>query len=176
MNRHTTAILVTTALAVLFTTLPVLAQEGPPEGPPPGEGELRERLQEAFQNRLRAALGLTDEQMEAIVPRLMELEEVRRDVHRERRRTAHALHQGLAEGMGDAELQELLDRLEALQKKELEAVDGAFAEVDRDLTVRQRVQLRFFIDEFRKRVQGKMREFHGRRGPRGPGRQEWRQR
>lgn len=176
MNRR--AILVTILVAAFSMVLPVVAQEGPEPGMRPGMEQRKEMFRQAFQQKLRSTLSLTDEQMEAIAPRLLELEEHRNNARRERHKTVRALREGMEQGMGDEELQGLLDHLDEIQLREMETVTGVFAEVDKELTVRQRVQLRFFIDQFRKRIREKAGEFRRGRGPgRGLGRGggEWRQ-
>jgi hypothetical protein len=134
---------------------------------PEDDPELREAMRNFFYQRLRATLSLTDEQMEAVVPRLEELEGKRDEIRRQRREVTQGLHRGLKGGAGDEELQQLLNRFDALTDEEMTLASGAFTEIDPNLTVRQRVQLRFFLRQFQERMQRRIEEIRRGRGPEG---------
>lgn len=151
------------ALAMLAASHSARAEESP-LGP---NGELREAMADFFRTRLRVALDLTDAQMAEIVPRLQRIERSREESRRRRVGTVRDLHQGLRSGVGDGELQSRLDRLEAIEDEQREIESSVMSEIDRQLTVRQRVQLRFFVQRFRSEVRRKIEEL---RGPAGAGR------
>lgn len=169
-------VLLTLLLLLPAAAAPVPAQdtEGPEAGP---EGEdLRQAIRRHFSNRLRQELALTDEQMSAILPQVEELEQSRNGMRRERRETVRRLTQGLQRGASDAELQQLLDRLDTIEQDQRKVERTAMARIDEQLSVRQRVQFRFFIERFRKAMQQRIEEFRGdgpprrgRYGPRRPG-------
>ena len=157
------------ALTVLAATHSVRGQETP-LGP---NGEIREAMADFFRTRLRVALDLNDEQMVQIVPRLQRIERSREESRRRRVAAVRDLHQGLRSGVDDGELQSRLDRLEAIEEEQRELESSAMTEIDRELTVRQRVQLRFFVQRFRSEVRRKIDELRdpgagrGDRPPRG---------
>jgi hypothetical protein len=137
--------------------------------------ELREAMRLHFRNGLRAELALSDEQMERVMPRLEAIEEQRHRARQARLRTVQELRRGLRQGASDAELRELLERLDRVESDEQELERTMRAEIDAVLTVRQSVQFRFFAQDFRRemhqrirhlRDEGEGRPFRGRRMPR----------
>lgn len=163
-------VLLTGAMAAALTISPVPAQEVHPEGPehhgPPGDSDVREAMQALFDQHLRERLGMTDEQMAAVTPHMREMDRVRFRARHERREVIRALRQGMNHGMGDGELQTLLDRLDTVMKEEISSTERIITAVDRELTVRQRVELRFFMEEFGRRMREKVREIRGGGGRR----------
>jgi len=157
-------------LLLVAAPLVAWAQTAEPPPGPPGEGpapaELREAMRQFFQNRLRAELGLTDEQMRELAPALERMEQHRLDSGRRRGETLRELQRGMREGASDAELQALLDRLEADARQTREQEQALFAEIDKSLTVRQRVQFRFFTERFRQELERRVREWRDRNGER----------
>jgi hypothetical protein len=140
-------------------------------------GELRDAIREHFANRLRQELALTDEQMVALGPLIDEIESTRAETRRERGAVVRSLTRGLRQGASDEELQALLDRLDAIDERQRAAERSTMSRIDEHLTVRQRVQFRFFAERFRRtlerRIQDLQRERRGGAGrPRGgpPGR------
>ena len=125
--------------------------------------ELRRAMHEYFEKRLRAELSLTDEQTEHILPTVTRLEEAKTEMRQTRMETARSLRRGMQQGATDDELQELLDRLDRLEGEQRELERSMLEEIDEVLSVRQRVQLRFFIQQFRQEMQRKVQEFRGDR-------------
>jgi hypothetical protein len=157
---------------LLLPAASALGQEGPPT--PPGEGpegqELRQAIRQHFSNRLRAELGLTDEQTEALRPLIDEIERSRAQSRREKAATSRSLQRGLQEGASDSELQELLERLDTIEDEQRAFERSVQARIDQHLTVRQRVQFRFFAERFRRGLERRIDEFRRqRRGRTGPG-------
>jgi len=122
-------------------------------------------MRKFFSDSLRADLGLTDEQAEQIMPQIQRLEQERGDARREREGTTRALRDGVDQGADDDELQALLDRLDDSERRQLALRESAFAEIDRYLTVRQRVRLRFFMEGFPRMMREKIMELRGGRRP-----------
>jgi Spy/CpxP family protein refolding chaperone len=152
-----------------------MAQEPPPAQEPgagPIDEELGQAIREHFLTRLRAELALTDEQMTAVTPLVEEIESVRSRLRRERVKTVRALNRGMEDGAGDAELQGLLDRLDAIEEEQRAAEASVMVRVDEQLTVRQRVQFRFYTERFRRNLERRIEDLRrDRRGPanrRGP--------
>ena len=133
-----------------------------------GRAELRQAMQQYFEKRLRVEVSLSDPQVEHIVPRVEQLEEAKRAMRRSRMETARRLRFGLERGAADDELQELLDRLDRTERDQRELERSLQKEIDEVLSAPQRVQLRFFMQQFRQEMQSKIREFRGdrRRRPR----------
>ena len=152
---------------------PLPAQEPPPPPESPGgmpDGELRQAMSRYLHNQLRMELALSDEQMAELSPRIERIEAARSEARRARGTTLRELQRGLRGGAQDEELQVLLDRLGAIESDQREAERAAMAEIDEMLTVRQRVQFRFFIQRFRQELQRRVQELRRERsgGP-GPG-------
>lgn len=121
-------------------------------------GELRQAMRRYFHNRLRSELGLTDEQVQKIVPKVERIEQTKAETARRRRETVRLLQRGLRSGAADSRLQELLDRWHRSEREQQELEREILAEIDAELTVRQRVQLRFFIDSFRRQIARRVQE------------------
>jgi len=178
MNRMRPCILWLVLLAVCATG-PLSAQQEPPPpqnpGGPPDE-ELRQAMQRYFHNQLRMELALSDEQMAELSPRIERIERVRSEARRARGTTLRELRRGLREGTGDQELQALLDRLGTIESEQRDTERSVMAEIDEMLTVRQRVQFRFFVQRFRQELQRRVQQLRrDRTGGPGPGFGESRQ-
>ena len=132
------------------------------------------RLRRADKYRLRAALSLTDDQVQHILPRVERFEEQKRLSQREIAESVRRLRRGLDQGATDAELRELLERIDRSEREQWERERLFIAEIGEVLSARQQVQLRFFLQHFRRQIQEKIRELRGdgsrgrptRRGPR----------
>ncbi len=120
--------------------------------------ELRTAMERYFRSRLRAELGLTDEQMVELAPRLERIERSRSSARRERLSIVRRLQRGLRTGADDDQLQGLLDRLDSLEFEQRDLERSAMREIDATLTVRQRVELRFFVQRFRRELQRKVQQ------------------
>jgi len=83
---------------------------------------------------------------------------VKREAQRTRLESARKLRRGLQEGASDAELQEQLDRLDGTVRSEQEKEHVLLREIDQVLSTRQRAQLRFFLQRFRREMQEKIGE------------------
>jgi hypothetical protein len=132
------------------------------------DDELRRAVRGHFQNRLRAELRLRDEQFAAVWPKVEQLEDERRAFRRERAQTLRRLRRGYQGGAGDAELQTLLDSLNDLDDRQRARERELMAQVDAELTVRQRVELRFFVTRFRRQLQQRIETIRRERGGRTP--------
>ena len=142
-------------LLSLAVTPPIVAQ---PADESAESGELRRAMRDYFQQRLRSELGLTDEQTNEILPKVERIERERTALRRERAETTRALRVGLRQGATDGELQALLDKLGSVQKREQDLRESGQAEIDRLLTVRQRVEYRFFAEAFRRQIQNRIQQ------------------
>ena len=156
-------------LALACAVPPILAQEEPPPSGESGPGELQREMRKFFADGLRSELDLTDEQVEQIMPKVQELEQERGAVRRERGEAMRRLQRGVGSGASDAELQELLDRYDGADRRQLELKERLFTDIDSALSVRQRVRLRFFVERFPRMMREKIEELRG--GARGRG--EW---
>jgi len=145
-------------LLVLLTVTPASWAQEPEEigDDPVGAVELREAMQRFFENRVRAELSLRDDQMEQLRPLLERLNHARIQAQRERAELARELRRGMQQGAGDAELQGLLDRLESIEPRQRETQREVQGEIDKLLSVRQRIQFRFFAVRFQREVQSRM--------------------
>lgn len=163
LQRRSVLCLVLLPLAFLAA----LAQEPPPPeaDDEPAAQELRQAIREFFENRLREELALTDDQMTAIRPLVEEIEQSRAQTRRERARAVRSLRAGLREGMSDAELQRWLDRLDSLEVEQRERERAVTARIDERLSVRQRVQFRFFTEAFRRKMEERIRALREEREP-----------
>jgi len=163
--KHLTRSIVCTLL--LLTAVGVApAQEESPLGDEPGgppDAELRRAMQEYFHNQLRMELSLSDEQMSQLVPKIERNEQARGEARRERAATVRRLQRGLREGGADDELQSLLDRLDRIEIDQREAERALMKEIDEQLTVRQRVKFRFFIQRFRRELQRRVEQLRRER-------------
>ena len=163
-----------TMMLILLMLSPavLLAQEAERSRPrAERSGELQQEMRNLFKNRLRQALALSDEQMSEIGPRIEQLEDERFARRRNRTEAVQELRRGLESGASDAELQAQLDRLEKIERDQRESERAHMAAIDKTLSTRQRVQLRFFMEKFRTEMARKIREMRGdrRRGrDRGP--------
>ena len=167
MNRWVFCILGLLFLAVCVAG-PTLGQQPlpPPEDPEGApDGELRQAMRRYLHNQLRMELALSDEQMAQLTPHIERIEGARSDARRERMTTLRQLQHGLREGAGDEQLQSLLDRLDAIENEQRAAERAAMTEIDGMLTVRQRVQFRFFVQRFRKELQQRVQQLRRDRRP-----------
>ena len=152
-------------LLILLVAPLVLAQENPRAAP--GEEmdtELRTAMRRMFENRMRAALQLSDSQMTEIQPHVERLEALRGEARRDRVRTVQQLRNGLADGASDAVLEGLLERLETIESDERAQERQVLALIDDSLSVRQRVQFRFFVERFRRELAQRVNRLRGERG------------
>ena len=131
-------------------------------------GDLQKAMQRYFHNRLREELNLSDEGMQQILPLVERMEQAKIASGRERAAIVGRLQRGLRGGADDAELQDALDRLEVIEKDHTELQRSLLSEIDRSLSVRQRVQLRFFVERFRRDIQRRIRELREERYDRSP--------
>jgi hypothetical protein len=133
------------------TVLPTAAQGR--QGREEHRREMEERIRERFTVMLRSELALSDEQAETVLPEMAELDQFKREIGRERRETVRKLQTGLRDGESDAELQSALDRLDQIEDEQRSAERSAMVKIDADLSTRQRVKLRFFVQKFRRQLE-----------------------
>jgi hypothetical protein len=157
----------THVLLLLIVWLPATRAQ---ESPRPVQGELRDAMMKYFEQRLRADLAVTDEQIEQILPLAERLERARTELRRDRMETTRRLRRGLRDGSNDRELQAMLDRLTEIQEREQRMTSSAQMEIDGLLTVQQRVRYRFFTMEFRREIQRRIEQLRENRNGSGPGR------
>jgi hypothetical protein len=145
--------------------LPASAQEQRP---------VADEMRRLFAARLKADVGLDDAQVSAVLPKIEALERARRETGRERRRIVRELRRGLETGMSDSDLQTRLDTLDRLGQDGERATRAAIDDIDRSLTVPQRVRLRFLLVQFREEMRRSVESFrqgdsggqrHQRRAP-----------
>jgi len=108
-----------------------------------------EQMRRLFAARLKADVGLDDAQIAVVLPKIVAVETRRRESARERRRLVRELRGGLESGMSDDDLQARLDALDRIGQEGERATRSALGEIDRELTVPQRVKLRFLLVQFR---------------------------
>lgn len=162
------------AAAMAAGAMPSVAQEAPPHGRPRAGRRaeaVRERMRALFAARLKADVGLDDAQIRAVLPKIETLERERGRIQRERLGVARELRRGLATGMADAELQRRLDALDGFGRQIERATSAALSKIDADLTVPQRVRLRFLMVRFRAEMLRRIRDLRGARAgadPPGP--------
>jgi len=154
----------------LLAVLPfgaVTAQDRPAEGDDgPAQETLREAMRDYFRNQLRMELALSDDEMAELVPLIEQIESVRGEARRERAATLRGLRRGMREGAADAELEHGLQRLDAIDTNQREREQQLVARIDELLTVRQRVEFRFFTQRFRQELQRRVQELRrDRMGP-----------
>ena len=147
--------------AMLCVVAPVVAQTEPPETGGSGPGELQREMRKYFADGLRAELDLTDEQVEQVMPKVRELELERGAIRRDRMEAMRGLRRGIEQGASDAELQELLNRYDAADRKQVELKERLFGDIDESLTVRQRVRMRFFVERFPRMMREKIEDLRG---------------
>lgn len=166
-------------LVLSAAVLPLVAQTEMPEGDTSELGELQREMRKYFADRLRAELNLTDEQVQKIMPKVQELERERGAMKRERGMAMRQLRRGVEQGASDTELQELLDRYDGTDREQLELKERLFSDIDSELSVRQRVRMRFLVEAFPRMMREKIQDLRG--GPSGRGEQRrppvqpWRQ-
>lgn len=163
MSRNTVGRIV---VALLLAVAPAAArQDAAPADA--ADTELREALRSHFLNRLHVELALTDEQRERVTPLVERLELERRSQRNERMAALRALRQAYRGGAPDARLQELLDRLDRIETRARDGEREVQARIDAELTVRQRVQYRFFVSKFRQEINRRVQDAR---------RRDWRER
>jgi hypothetical protein len=133
----------------------VRAQEADESAPGKPVAEQMRRL---FAARLRSDVGLDDAQVAAVLPQIESLERSRAQAARQRRVLVRELRHGLADGMPDAELQSRLDALDRIGQDGERAARATLADVDRALSVPQRVRLRFLLVQFRREMMRRVDE------------------
>ena len=127
----------------------------------PSNERLREALVEKFSNGLREQLGLTDRQVEALMPSIREMERSRAAARSDRQAAMRQMRELYRGGGSDAELQAVLDRYEEIQERQrLEQAD-AQARIDEELTVRQRIEFRMYTQRFRRQLERRLRAIDG---------------
>ena len=169
INRFTVTI---SALLVSMSLVagPAVAQAQSGDGPPVGErgAQLREAMQRYFEKRLRADLALSDDQVKQLTPLIRNLEKSRREAQRDRSEATRALQRALRQGGDDAELRKLMQRIDRATARQWEAETSLLPGVDSTLSIRQQAQFRFFVQDFRREMQEKIREVRERRPARRP--------
>lgn len=147
-----------------------------PTGSPPepqaaaADEELGQAIRNHYLTRLRSELSLTDEQMNAVTPLVEQIERTRARLRRERGQTAKSLQQGMEKGASDVQLQGLLDHLEAIDEEQRVTEASVLVQIDELLTVRQRVQFRFYTERFRRNLERRINDLQReRRGGRSRG-------
>jgi hypothetical protein len=173
-NGRRRFVIVAIVVAVAAAGRHAVAEEQPDPGadagPSLGRGGalVRERMRRLFAVRLKTDVGLDDAKVDEVLPKIESLERERTRIQRERVRLVRELRRGLREGMPDDQLQKRLDALDALGR-DLEATTArSLGAIDRDLTVPQRVRLRFLVGAFRAEMARRIEEFRdgGRPGAR----------
>ena len=127
------------------------------DGLPVPSGDLTpaevQQLFDAFELvRAQEMLDLTDEQYPQFVVKLKGLQDVRREAQQQRIRMLRNL-QRLAnqDGVDDAELQESLDSLKALERETAEVRASAYDDLDSVLNLHQQARFRMFEQAMERR-------------------------
>ncbi len=155
---------------VALAQAPPGAERPERQGPMQGRRqEVRQRMLELFASRLRAELGLTDEQFQAIMPLVEAMEEERAAHRRETWQLRMELRRAYAEGAPDTRLEELLQAIERSQREHQKSMEARLQEIDEHLTVRQRVEFRGFLERFRNEMRRRVEDARVRRHLGGPG-------
>jgi len=141
-------------VCVCAAVLPAAAQD--PQRREEHRREMEERIRERFTSMLRSELALSDEQAETVLPEMSELDQFKREIGRERRETVRKLQEGMHDGASDADLQSALDRLDQIEDEQRSAERAAMVKIDAQLNTRQRVKLRFFVQQFRRQLEERM--------------------
>ena len=123
----------------------------------PGNDALRQALVQKFSNGLREHLGLTDRQVEALMPSIRLMEESRTTARRERQAVMRRMRELYRGGGSDAELQATLDRYEEIEERQRREQAAAQARIDEELTVRQRIEYRMYTQRFRRQLERRLR-------------------
>lgn len=134
------------------------------EDPEASRRPVAAQMRRLFAARLATDVGLDDAQIASVLPQVESLERSRARSQRERLGLLRELRRGLATGMSDVDLQRRLDSLDRLGQESERATRAALAEIDRGLTVPERVRLRFLMAQFRQEMTRRMKEFAGGAG------------
>jgi hypothetical protein len=143
-------------------------------GPPGGTSPRQERKDEAFRMvdayvvaNIQESLGLDEDTYVRIIPVVTKLQKVRREFWEERgrmqRRMRHLLGSGTAT---EAQVQELLESMKALEREGPERIRQQMEELDALLTPLQQAKYRVFEADVEHRLRELLR--WGRRGRREP--------
>lgn len=142
--------------ALVCVAVPAAGQQGPPQGgPPPGAPppEAVERLEKVRMERMRAALELTEREVEAIRARMEEHREQMRDALEAQRRAMERLHEALREEPVDQ--QQVARALEAVERERdrtRTVRDRHRDEVGHDLSPEKRAKMMLFNERFERRL------------------------
>ena len=116
---------------------------------PPRRREIREQARGLLAVRLKADVGLTDEQVGEVLPRIEAIEETRRTSLRSRRQILAGLRRDVQSGASDVSLQASLDALDRNEREQDQKTRDELARIDGALSVPQRVRLRFLLANVR---------------------------
>jgi hypothetical protein len=166
---------VTRALAtalLLVSAAAAVAQEGRP-----GSEAQRRPREEIFRmvdayvaSHLQENLGLSDEQLNRVLPLVRKLGADRRRFAERRIRALHQMRRMMKAGMtNDPRLPDLLHELKAAEAEEPMAIRAGHDAIDAVLTPVQQVQFRIFEAEIEHRMRQVMARIRGERRD-GPGR------
>jgi len=147
----------------VVTSIPARAQDVEP----PRRAAIREQARGLLAARLKADVGLSDEQVAQVLPRIESIEEARREARRARRMLLAGLRRDLAAGAPDAALQASLDALDRNEREEDRATREGLTKIDAALSVPQRVRVRFLLARLRGEIARQVESIReSRRGPR----------
>ncbi len=122
----------------------------PPPAPRPGlsDAEINELIQTVMAARLAKELGLNDEQTVLMVRRLSELREQTNLARKKRQEAIRDLRAAIKAGRPDAEIQEKLDNLMAVDQEMFNLRRNAYARAADGLSLVQRAKLYVFFSDF----------------------------
>ena len=124
-----------------------------------GNGDLlRAAMMRFFSNGLSRELGLSDEQLAAVMPHVREMERTRSAFRAEKLRLLREVQQAYRGGGTDEQLRGLLEAYSDLEQRADAEKRRLQAAVDAELSVRQQVEFRFFSQRFRRRLEQRIRE------------------
>ena len=150
------------ALLVAGLVTPLLsapATRPRPPRPPGDDGDVRETLQVLMIVSMKKALGLTQDQEMAVIPRIQQVFEGREAYTRQRRHALEMLQSKLMEeSIPEREYREAVIRLDDLERAHDDLELRLRGEIDQSLNPRQRAQMRIFVPRFRQQMQMRIDE------------------
>ena len=156
MKRNVTVILIS-FLLLLFSVSLLSAQDREQFQRERRERDLRETIKVYMYYKMKAALNLTEEQQEAVIPKVEEMELARQRFMDERKKLLQELESMLsdqrASDEGIIKQLSLFKKIEESQRKDEETI---LAQINEILNARQRARFVIFMFDFRKELQDKI--------------------
>ena len=143
---------------------------GPQPAPRAGVAREAEDVKEAVQvlmiSSMKKALALTRSQEEEVIPKVQQVFAERERYARDRRDALRQIQTKLAvESASDKEVQNVVRRLDDLERSHQEQELQLRSEIDRLLNARQQAQIRVFVPRFRREMQQRIEDARKRIPP-----------